>query len=74
MNYSCLVFQFLNGKILSTKMQMMEIIYGLYESKWTVINIPYTSDYMIDTYGGLYYAKICIDNEDDVLNHYNIGD
>jgi tmRNA-binding protein len=45
-----------------------------YGSRWTVSEMPYTSDYMIDTHG-LNYAKVGIDNEDDVLlNGYREGD
>jgi FAD binding domain len=40
-----------------------------YGSRWTVTEMPYTTDYMIDTHG-LNYAKVGIDSEDDVLDNY----
>jgi hypothetical protein len=38
-------------------------------SRWTVTEMPYTEDYMIDTHG-LNYAKVGIDNDTDVTGPY----
>jgi hypothetical protein len=38
-------------------------------SRWTVTELPYTEDYMIDTHG-LNYAKVGIDNDADVTEAY----